>query len=151
MKKLLMFLSLTMAISAFGADTATMNINAVVLAPLNVTHDGDINFGNIIQNTSSQEITKNFTVTGTPGAHFDFTINDQPLGSFANSELVHADGNSKMPFYTTNRTASAGDLNNPQISQDGNFKFTFTGRTQADQSQTPGSYTGSLVARVQYQ
>lgn len=152
MKKLLILLSLTTAMTAFGADTATMSIGAKVLAPLNVTHDGDIDFGVVIQNTSSAEITKNFTVTGTPGEKFTFTLNDQPLGNFANSELVHTNGTSKMHFFTTNRLANdgSGNLANPQIAQDGTFKFTFTGRTQADGNQTPGQYTGSLTARVQY-
>ncbi len=157
MKKLLILLSLTTAMTAFGASaekgpeaTNTMYINATVLQPLNVINDGDVNFGNIIQNTTTSKIAKKFTVTGTPGQKVIFKINNQNLDSFSNDKLTKVGGGAEMPLYTDSREVSSGDRSNPTIGQNGTLDFTFNVWTQASQNQAPGQYTGALNASVRY-
>lgn len=149
MKKLLTLLSLTVAISAFGANNETsMKINAVVLQPLNVSHNGDIDFGNVIQNTTATVDTpKVFTVNGSAGAHVTLTINHQPANSFTQTTIKDSNDNRITVFLDDARLSSKTST----LDDQGNLTFSFKPRIYVPENQAPGTYTGSLVARVQYQ
>ena len=147
MKKLLILLSLTTAMTAFGADTTTMNISATVLEPLNVSHNGDINFGNLIQNTTTTiDQAKTFTVHGSVGGSIHFTINDRPIREVTQTTI--SKGNDTLPVYFDNIQLSSDSLT---LDNSGNFTFSFKPRIYVPQNQAAGTYTGALTARVQYE
>ena len=67
MKKLLILLSLTTAIAAFGnnnPDSASMNVNATIMETLTVRIDQHAEFGKIAKGTSGNIATGRFSVKG---------------------------------------------------------------------------------------
>ena len=77
MKKLLILLSLTTAIAAFGnnnPDSASMNVNATIMETLNVRIDQHAEFGKIAKGTSGNIATGRFSVKGQGNNQAKITI-----------------------------------------------------------------------------
>ncbi|WP_298065362.1 DUF4402 domain-containing protein [uncultured Cetobacterium sp.] len=142
MKKLLILLSLTTAITAFGAPhgntekAATMNVTATVIKPLTIVKTGDMDFGNIIQGTNTTA-DSGYTITGEKGQPIIITIDDSVSLSNAMS---------KTPLVVGIKTQLPNSLD-----KDGNAHVSVQGFLTVPNNQTVGTYTGTLTARVQYQ
>ena len=77
MKKLLILLSLTTAIAAFGnnnPDSASMNVNATIMETLTVRIDQHAEFGKIAKGTSGNIATGRFSVKGQGNNQAKITI-----------------------------------------------------------------------------
>ncbi|MGL6169338.1 MAG: hypothetical protein ACRC0Y_13725 [Fusobacteriaceae bacterium] len=147
MKKLLMLLSCTISLVAF-ANEATMNINAVIVKPLTVSHNGDIDFGLVAQNVTAYANDKQFKVIGTPGQKINFTINDRSLNDYNQIDLKNAANNSSIPMYLEERTVSSGSLFTPQLDSNGEMTFKFDAKLVPGTA--IGAHTGALNVKVLY-
>ncbi|MGL4672601.1 DUF4402 domain-containing protein [Cetobacterium sp.] len=141
MKKLLMLLSLTLATSTFASlqsnseQSATMNINAIVIKPLTIEKIADMEFGSIIQGNKANA-TSAYSIKGEAGQGITVTVDNSVL-------LQHENTNSTMTVGI--RTAPPHSLN-----KDGNATLSVDGILETAQNQEVGKYTGTLVAKVQY-
>ncbi|MGL4999847.1 MAG: DUF4402 domain-containing protein [Cetobacterium sp.] len=141
MKKLLMLLSLTLAVSAFGApqgnseQSATMNISATVIKPLTIEKITDMEFGSIIQG-SKANATSGYSIKGEAGQSIAITIDSSVL-------LTHE---------TTKSSIIVGIRTSPPHSLDknGNATLSVDGFLETTSNQEIGKYNGTLVAKVQY-
>ena len=142
MKKLLTLLSLTMAITAFGTPqgntekTDTMTITATVISPLTIEKTQDMDFGNIIQGTRATA-TSGYIITGEKGQPITVTIDDSVLLS---------NQKTKTSLVVGIETDLPQSLDN-----NGNANVSVLGSLNIPNDQQVGTYTGTLVARVQYQ
>ncbi|MGL4538850.1 MAG: DUF4402 domain-containing protein [Cetobacterium sp.] len=140
MKKLLILLSLTTAMTAFGAphgnsvESATMNINATVIRPLTVEAE-NMEFGRVIQG-SEATATARYTITGEPGQPITIELS-------APTELINKANNSKLPITLTYTKPT-------QIANNGDASFDINGELTPETTHS-GVYEGQVVARVQYQ
>ncbi|MCQ9628455.1 hypothetical protein HS141_16170 [Cetobacterium somerae] len=68
----------------FSSNTSkeNMNINAIVLKPLKVIHNGDINYGKVIQGSIHSTNGHTFIIYGEPGQNVDISLNDKNLNGF---------------------------------------------------------------------
>ncbi|WP_297431930.1 hypothetical protein [uncultured Cetobacterium sp.] len=145
MKKLLILLSLTTAMTAFGTtlqgseDSATMNINATVIKPLTVTVVDHMNFGTVIQGNEATATGK-YSIEGHPGETVFITTT--------------------LPTTLTNNITKSGlgitfdtniSLNVNKLDANGKLPFDITGTITPTTSTPTGTYEGQIVARVQYQ
>lgn len=149
MKKLLILLSLTTAITAFAdapttlpaskapqgntEKSATMNIKATVIRPLNINKTGDMDFGKVIQGT-----------TGT--AESGYTITGEANQSIAVSI---------SPLTTLTGTGPALPINldytlPTNIDASGNANFNISGTIRPIVDTHIGSYSGQITATVLY-
>ncbi|MGL5175629.1 MAG: DUF4402 domain-containing protein [Cetobacterium sp.] len=148
MKKILTLLSLTLSMTAFAADQATMEIKATVVKPLNVSHNGNIDFGTVIQNTTVRAENKLFTVSGTANQKVIFTMNGTPINQFTETELSKTgDNTKKMLVWLKDIKLSSADT----LDGDGNLTWGFNAEMYIPEKQETGEYSGQLVARVTYQ
>lgn len=141
MKKLLILLSLTMAISAFGAPkgntekTSDMTVTATVIQPLTVIAT-DMEFGQIIQGNKTSATSK-YDITGEKGQAITIEIP-------TSVELTSTNGE-KM-------TATIEYRNLPtSIGINGASTAAVDGHLDVSSDQAVGNYSGTLTARVQYQ
>ena len=141
MKKLITLLSLTMAMTAFGAsqgnteNNENMTITAQVIQPLTVKADKNLDFGKIIQgNTATANST--FTITGEAKENITVIIpetvqlSNEIAKSSLNVEIV-----SLLPHNLGNSGSTIAGITGTIV-------------TAAD---TPtGTYTGEFTAQVRY-
>ncbi|MGL5989379.1 DUF4402 domain-containing protein [Cetobacterium sp.] len=144
MKKLLMLLSLTLAVSAFGApqgdsqQSADMKITARVIDPLTVVAE-PMQFGDIIKGTTANA-DSTFTIKGEPSQGITLTIDGI-------NELSNANGD-KLAIVLkgfVNGTVKT------TLANDGNLVKKIEGSLTPDLNTVSGEYSGTLTARVQYQ
>ena len=140
MKKLLTLLSLTMAMTAFGAPQGNvetshqMNINARVITPLTVNVT-DMNFGNIIQN-SNATANGTYTITGEPNQGIIFTL-DKP-------EFLLSKGDSEnLGIHLTHDDLPTS------VDPSGTTTINITG-TLSPNSTHSGDYEGTIIGKIQY-
>lgn len=142
MKKLLILLSLTTAMTAFGAphgnteEAATMNVTATVIKPLTIVKTGDMDFGNIIQGTNTTT-DSGYTITGEKGQPIIVTIDDSVL-------LSNEKARTSLVVGIKTQLPKSLDTN-------GNANVSVQGFLNVPKEQHVGTYTGTLTARVQYQ
>ncbi|MCQ9628454.1 DUF4402 domain-containing protein [Cetobacterium somerae] len=142
MKKLLILLSLTTAMTAFGAphgnteEAATMNVTATVIKPLTIVKTGDMDFGNIIQGTNTTT-DSGYTITGEKGQPIIVTIDDSVL-------LSNEKAKTSLVVGIKTQLPKSLDTN-------GNANVSVQGFLNVPKEQHVGTYTGTLTARVQYQ
>ena len=149
MKKLLILLSLTTAMTAF-ADTpttlpaskgpqgnaeksATMNINATVIRPLTVEAE-NMEFGRVIQGTEATATAK-YTIKGEPNQAITITI-DKP------TELTNPTNKVNLPITLTHNEPNVLD-------NSGDASFDINGSITPSNKHL-GAYTGTIVATVIY-
>ncbi|MGL6168444.1 MAG: hypothetical protein ACRC0Y_09170 [Fusobacteriaceae bacterium] len=147
MKKLLMLLSCTISLVAF-ANEATMNIKAVIVKPLTVSHNGDIDFGLVAQNVTTYANDKQFKVIGTPGQKINFTINGKSLNDYNQINLKSSTSDSTIPMWLEKRTVSSGTLFEPQLDSKGEMTFKFDAKLVPGTA--IGTHTGALNVKVLY-
>lgn len=141
MKKLLLLLSLTTAMTAFGApqvnpkEEGKMDVTATVISPLTVIAS-KMEFGKIIQG-SSAKASSEYQIKGETGELITVEIPDKV-------ELTSNSGD-KMTAKITykNLPTSIGDNGSSTAAIDGHLDIT--------PDQPVGNYSGVLIARVQYQ
>ncbi len=145
MKKLITLLSLTMAMTAFGAPQGNtdkegkMNITAEVIQPLTVTADKDMDFGKVIQgNTATAE--SKFIITGESGENITVTIPEKVTLSNTKSNQ------NKLNVLITKRGLSTTNLG-----PSGSIEIPVYGLITPTKENTPtGTYTGEFTAQVRY-
>lgn len=150
MKKLLILLSLTTAITAF-ADTpttlpaskapqgnteksATMNINAMVIQPLKVSAE-EMEFERVIQGTTATATGK-YTIKGEPGQGIKVSI-------VTPDSLIGTKGTQRLPINLEYTLPNAVD-------HSGDASFNINGSISPSNEHL-GSYTGEIKVSVQYQ
>ena len=131
-----------MAMTTFAAPhgneekSATMNITATVIKPLTIAKTGDMDFGNIIQGTTATA-DSGYTITGEKGQPIIVTIDNSVLLSNQKAKTSLAVGiKTQLP---------------KSLDKDGNANVSVQGFLNVPKDQHVGTYTGTLVARVQYQ
>lgn len=139
MKKLLILLSLTTAMTAFGAPQGNsetnyeMGINARVIVPLRV-EVADMEFGDIIQDYTANA-TGTYTITGEPNQDILFTL-EKPdfLLSADNSENLAITFDYE-PLPTKVDSSGSTTVNiigtlSPTLIHSGNYSGTIVGKIQ---------------------
>ncbi|MGL4947146.1 MAG: hypothetical protein ACRC4X_05730 [Cetobacterium sp.] len=145
MKKLLTLLSLALTVSAFGAPTgnkeesAKMKVTATVIRPLTIAVAQDMDFGTIIQGAKA-DATGTYTLAGEPGAKIDITT------TFPNA-LSNGITKSSLPIELVMGMPKGGY----SLDEVGNLSIDVKGSVNPTANTETGTYTGTLVARVQYQ
>ncbi len=141
MKKLLILLSLTTAITTLGAPSGNsvnkgdMEITATVIKPLTVIATS-MEFGQVIQG-SKTTASSNYQITGEKGQPITIEIpNTVELASISGDTMV--------------ATIEYRNLPN-SIGESGSTNFNVYGDLKVASEQAVGNYTGTLTARVQYQ
>ncbi|MGL5378139.1 MAG: hypothetical protein ACRDAT_07695 [Cetobacterium sp.] len=147
MKKILILLSSILSTVVF-ANENTMNINAVIVKPLTVTNNGDIDFGLVAQNVTTFANNKEFKVIGTPGQKINFTINNQSLNNYNKIDLNNHDNSSSIPMWLEEKNVTSGTLFQPQLDANGEMAFTFNAKLVPGTA--IGSHTGALNVKVLY-
>ncbi|MGL4653672.1 hypothetical protein [Cetobacterium sp.] len=150
MKKILLLLALTLSTVALASSdvSTTMNINAIIVKPLTVSHNGDMNFGVIAQNQDAWVYGKQFKVEGNPGQSISFTINGKTLNDYNEVRINNAEGTSSVPIWLENRQVTSGSLYSPTIGEDGTFIYSFNAKLVPGTAS--GLHTGALVVSVKY-
>ena len=141
MKKLLTLLSLTMAMTAFGATApqgneekpATMQINATVIRPLTVVAS-NMEFGRVIQGAEANA-TGRYTITGEPGQNIEITI-------VKPTELTSSTNKVNLPITLTHNEPSV-------LSPTGDASFDIIGNITPSNKHL-GNYSGTITATVVY-
>ncbi|MGL5648440.1 hypothetical protein MKD34_01795 [Cetobacterium somerae] len=139
MKKLLILLSLTTTMTAFGVtsnDQATMNIKATVIKPLTIIAK-NMEFGTVIQGTKATA-TGQYTIDGEPGEKFEVTL--------SNLSSLKRNGSEDTLDISFNNFVIPHNLDNA-----GKASFDMVGTINPTTETVTGIYTGSITARVQYQ
>lgn len=150
MKKLLILLSLTTAMTAFAdAPTTlpaskapqgntekydTMNITATVITPLTV-RASTMEFGRVIQGAKANAIGR-YTITGEPGQDITVELTTP-------SQLKNTSNNTTLAITLTYAAPT-------QIADNGDASFNINGELTPDTNHS-GVYEGEIIARVQYQ
>lgn len=141
MKKLITLLSLTMAMTAFGATTTPqgntektgdMNITATVIRPLTVTAQ-PMAFNKVIQGATASA-NSNFTITGENSENIKVTIPETVTLTNGQNTLNVA--------ITRTIPTNLGDT--------GTITVPVSGSITTSTSTATGEYSGTLTARVQY-
>lgn len=156
MKNLLISLFLTLTTLAFGnsqtINSNTMNVNAIIIKPLTVSHNGNIDFGQIVKNVNAFSYNKVFTIDGTPGQKIEFKINDTLLNNFNELHLTNTDPSKSntISMWLENRTitSKSGTLFQPILDSDGKFIFKFDAKLVPGNIE--GQYAGALNVSVRY-
>ncbi|MGL5314295.1 MAG: hypothetical protein ACRC92_13685 [Peptostreptococcaceae bacterium] len=126
-----------------------MNINAIIIKPLTVKHNGDIDFGLVPQNVTTYANNKEFKVSaGTPNQKISFTINGETLNNFNKIDLKDSTGNSSIPMWLEARDVSSGTLFEPTLDSNGEMTFTFNAKLVPGTA--VGAHSGALNVRVLY-
>ena len=142
MKKLLILLSLTTAMTAFGiapqgntVEESNMDVTATVIKPLTVEAT-EMEFGRVIQGNNATA-SSNYKISGEKGELISVEIP-------STVELTSTTGD-KM-------TATIEYQNLPtSIGANGSSIASVDGHLEVSSDQAVGTYTGTLTARVQYQ
>lgn len=147
MKNLLFILLSSTALATYEVST-TMTINAFIVKPLTVSHNGPMNFGVIAQNQDAWVSGKYFKVEGSPGQSISFTINGKTLNDYNQINITNAEGTSSVPIWLENRQVTSGSLYSPTIGEDGTFTYSFDAKLVPGTAS--GLHTGALVVSVKY-
>lgn len=145
MKKLLILLSLTTAMTAFGApqgnteETATMNINATVIKPLTVSVIKSMEFGTVIQNNTATA-TGQYLIDGEPGEKVTVTTTFPEV-------LYNKTSRSNLPIQLNIPMPLTGYT----LNEDGKLPLSIHGSITPTKETPTGTYEGQITARVQYQ
>lgn len=146
MKKLIALLSLTMAMTAFGAPqgdvekTSDMRITATVITPLRVEAEA-MKFNKVIKGANATAQAK-FTITGEQGENIIVTIPNT-------ATLTNTQDDTK----TLNVTIAGGTDGQPTIMNldDSKIELSMDGTIRTGEGTATGVYEGFLTAKVQYQ
>lgn len=149
MKKIILFLIIALNIFASNEDEKTMNITAKVIKPLKVIHNGDIEFGNVIQGSSHSSSRHGFTAFGEPGQNIKVSLNGSNLNSYSKS--VTLDHESSSDKLTVNLVNVSDYGPNTKLDDNGEFKYDFDAELNVPKDATLGKYAGTLTMAVIFQ
>lgn len=163
MKKLLILLMLIIENIVFGVNTeltgnqeAIVNIEAEILAPLNLEVIQHINFGKVAQGRAKDLGTSGkVKVTGTSNSKIkvflkgssekEYTVTNKCEVLLTKDGIQTTEKNQKMVAnLEINKEASSVLLDN------GETLIDITGNVTASSSQVPGKYNGKMYIRVEY-
>ncbi|WP_407536095.1 DUF4402 domain-containing protein [Cetobacterium somerae] len=135
----------------FSSNTSkeNMNINAIVLKPLKVIHNGDINYGKVIQGSIHSTNGHTFIIYGEPGQNVDISLNDKNLNGFKeNIYLFHDKNNSNtLDVYLKN---TSDDGANTKLNEKGEYKYSFDTELTVPKNAPLGNYSGTLTMKVKF-
>lgn len=150
-----MSLILTLFLLAFSnifsstTSEENMNINATIIKPLKVIHNGDINYGKAIQDTTHSTSGHTFIIYGEPGQNIDISLNDKNLNGFKeNISLFHEKGNSNLLDVYLKNTSDDGA--NTKLNEKGEYKYSFDTELTVPKNATIGNYSGTLTMKVKF-
>ncbi|MGL5905042.1 MAG: hypothetical protein ACRCZO_20345, partial [Cetobacterium sp.] len=122
MKKIILFLIIALNIFASSENEKTMNITAKVIEPLNVVHNGDIEFGNVIQGSSHSSSRHGFTAFGEPGQNIKVSLGGGNLNSFSKSVTLKHES-STDDILTVNLVNVSDYGPSTKLNEKGEFKY----------------------------
>ncbi|MEG1450733.1 MAG: hypothetical protein RSC62_08030, partial [Cetobacterium sp.] len=139
--------------TSFSKDINTsnpdMNITAQVIKPLVVTNSGDINFGKVIQGTTSTAADNHFLISGEPGQNIKLDINGSNMNAFSKTvTLTHDKLKTKTLNVKLTNVSHGG--NNTKLDKDGKFKYKFDASVSPTTLTEPGLYSGILSVKVTF-
>lgn len=158
---------------AMANDTASSSSEAVVLDPLSILKDKDLNFGLILPGSSQGFVTlapEDSSVTSTGGVlalagqtqaatFYGYGTYRQflRLSVSANTYQLQRDGGSETMQLDRLLISSSPETqltSNPKLfyigSRNGFFSFSLGGRLRVNANQTPGVYIGEIDVRIEY-
>jgi len=146
-------------IAAHAQNNASASVTAVVQAPIVVTKNSDLAFGNVFPGLSktiavTDAGAASFSISGQASANVNLTFTlPSTLTSSANSLTV----SSWTGIYNTTNSASSGTTFTPSTSatsstlSSGGALYVFVGATVAPPvSQAAGTYSGTMTMTVVY-
>ena len=126
-----------------------MNINATIIKPLKVIHNGDINYGKAIQGSTHSTLGHTFTIYGEPGQNVDISLNGNNLNGFQkNISLVHAKSSSNILNVSLKNTNDDGK--NTKLNRHGEYHYSFDTELTVPKNATIGNYSGTLTMKVKF-
>lgn len=135
----------------FSSNTSeeNMNINATVIKPLKVIHNGDINYDKVIQGSTHSTNGHTFTIYGEPGQNVDISLNNKNLNGFkGNIYLFHEKNNSNTLNVYLKNTNDDGE--NTKLNEKGEYKYSFDTELTVPKSAPIGNYSGTLTMKVKF-
>ncbi|MGL4970915.1 MAG: DUF4402 domain-containing protein [Cetobacterium sp.] len=126
-----------------------MNITANIITPLNITHNGDINFGKVFQGSTHTSSRHGFIISGEPGQNIKVYLNGSNLNSSNESvTLNHISSDDKLNVQIVN--ISDYDKNT-KLNKDGKFFYDFDAELKVREDSALGLYSGTLTMSVIFQ
>ncbi|MGL5760986.1 MAG: DUF4402 domain-containing protein [Cetobacterium sp.] len=127
----------------------SMNINATVVKPLKVIHNGDINYGKVIQGSTHSTNGHIFIIYGEPGQNVDISLNDKNLNGFKkNISLFHEKSDSNILNVSLKNTNDDGK--NTKLNEKGEYKYSFDTELTVPKNAPIGNYSGTLTMKVKF-
>ena len=145
MKKLLILLSLTTAIAAFGnnnPDSASMNVNATIMETLTVRIDQHAEFGKIAKGTSGNIATGRFSVKGQGNNQAKITIS----GLTNDGKLALRNISGATVWADTDYEEETLNLRQDEFVQAKPIKFIL----DVPSNQQTGVYSGNITIQARY-
>ena len=145
MKKLLMLLSLTTAMTAFGSsnpNSANMNVNATIMETLTVRIDQHAEFGKIAKGTSGNVATGKFSVKGQGNNQAKITIS----GLTNNGKLTLRNISGATISADVDHTEETLSLKHDEFVAATPIRFTLN----VPDNQQTGLYEGNVAIQARY-
>ena len=153
MKNKILILAILSSLISFSKDINTsnhdMNITAQVIKPLAITNSGDINFGKVIQGTTSTAADNHFLISGEPKENVKIDINGKNMNAFDKTVTLTHD-KLKNKTLDVKLTNVSHDGNNTKLDEDGKFKYKFDASVSPTNLTEPGLYSGILSVKVTF-
>ena len=148
---LILTLFLLIFSNIFSSNTSeeNMNINATIIKPLKVIHNGDINYGKVIQGSTHSTSGHTFTIYGEPGQKVKITLDSKNINGNKNSIVLTHEKNSSniLNVFLKNETKD-----NPQtkLNEKGEYKYSFDTELTVPKNAQIGNYSGTLTMEVKF-
>ncbi|MCQ8212276.1 DUF4402 domain-containing protein [Cetobacterium somerae] len=137
--------------SIFSSNTSekNMDIKATVIKPLRVIHNGDINYGKIIQGSTHSTTRHIFTIYGEPKQDVDITLNEKNINAQKNSiPLIHKENNSQT--LSVQLKNEKNDGNDTKLNEKGEYRYSFDTELIVPPNALVGDYSGTLTMKVRF-
>ena len=137
--------------SIFSSDTSgeNMNITATVIKPLQVIHNGNINYGKIIQGSTYSTTGHIFTIYGEPKQNVDITLNETNINAFNKPiPLIHKENSSKT--LSVQLKNEKDDGKDTKLNENGEYKYSFDTELKVPHDALVGDYSGTLTMKVRF-
>lgn len=148
MKKLLLgLLALSTVSFGNGEQSATMEIRAIIKAPLKIVKVEDINFGIISAGTTYTSNGK-YSITGEAGSNVVVKLNIDNLSMYLDGDS----GKSSIPVEIIGKESENRIQLNNGINSNGmaTVDFPITAMIDIPENQQSGEYRANLIASVRY-
>ena len=135
----------------FSSNTSeeNMNITATVIKPLRVVHNGDINYGNIIQGSTHTTTGHVFTIYGEPKQNVDITLNEKNINASNKPiPLIHEKNSSKT--LSVQLKNEKDDGKETKLNDKGEYRYSFDTELKVPHDALVGDYSGTLTMKVRF-